>query len=42
MGKIGSSKTPVRRLSLWLVAGVAFGLALGFLIGLTKPRPRVV
>jgi len=26
------------RWSLWLAAGVVFGLGLGFLFGLTKPR----
>jgi hypothetical protein len=30
---------PVRWL-LWLAAGVLFGLALGFVFGLARPRPR--
>jgi hypothetical protein len=43
---MGKTATPVIprtvRLSLWLLAGVVFGLVMGFAAGLTKPRPRVV
>jgi len=28
------------RWSLWLAAGVSFGLVLGFVLGLTKPHAR--
>lgn len=28
--------------ALWLFGGVVSGLVLGFVVGLTRPRPRVV
>lgn len=31
---------PAVRWSLWLGAGVVFGLGLGFVLGLTRPRTR--
>lgn len=41
MGKTGTLELPrAARRSLWLAAGVAFGLALGFLAGLTRPRVK--
>jgi hypothetical protein len=43
MGKTGSLTDPTAvRWALWLVAGIVAGLALGFTVGLTKPRQRVV
>jgi len=34
-----NGKNPVRW-SLWLVAGILFGLAVGFAFGLARPRTR--
>jgi hypothetical protein len=35
-----SDSTHPVRWSLWLIAGMLFGLALGFAVGLARPRVR--
>ena len=43
MGKIEIPEIPrAGRWSFWLFAGVVAGLLIGFTVGLTKPRPRLV
>jgi hypothetical protein len=41
MAKTTSSEVPrAVRWSLWLLAGVVFGVGVGFTLGLTKPRVK--